>query len=131
MADEALQVELVAADRIVWSGEASYVLARTVDGEIGVLANHAPTMSLMVENAVRIDTTDGDTWVAAVDSGFLSVADNRVSILSETAEMSHDIDLEKAKQELEDAQSGDQDDPATERAVRRAEARVRAAELAS
>jgi F-type H+-transporting ATPase subunit epsilon len=132
MADEtALQVELVAADRVVWSGEASYVLARTADGEIGVLVDHAPTMSVMVENVVRIDGTDGERSVAAVDSGFLSVADNRVSILAEQAELGADIDLDEARSELEQAQAGDQDDPTVERAVRHAEARVAAAEMAS
>lgn len=128
--DKALQVELVAADRVVWSGEASYVLARTADGEIGVLVDHAPTLSVMVENVVRIDTLDGQRSVAAVDSGFLSVAENRVSILAEQAELADDIDVDQARQELEEAKAGDQDDPAVERAVRHAEARVQAAEMA-
>lgn len=130
MADEVLQVELVAADRVVWSGEASQVIARTVEGDVGILPNHAPVLSLMVEGVVEIETTDDETWVAAVDEGFLSVADNRISVLSEQAEMSHDIDLEKAKHDLEQArQTGSLDLPA-EQAVRRAEARVRAAETA-
>jgi F-type H+-transporting ATPase subunit epsilon len=66
--------------------------------------------------------------VAAVDAGFISVADDRVSILSERAEMSHEIDLEKARHDLERARAaGENNDEALE-AVRRAEARVRAAE---
>ena len=60
---------------------------------------------MIIEGVVDVQTAEGETWVAAVDAGFLSVANNRVSILSEHAEMSHEIDLEKARQDLERAQS--------------------------
>ncbi|HET7349520.1 MAG TPA: F0F1 ATP synthase subunit epsilon [Marmoricola sp.] len=132
MTDEAksLHVELVAADRLVWSGQATRVIARTTEGDVGILPNHAPMLSLMVDGVVDVLTTDDETWVAAVDAGFLSVAHNRVSILSEHAEMSHEIDLERARHELERArESGENDDEAESR-VRRLEARVRAAEKA-
>ncbi|HET9859418.1 MAG TPA: F0F1 ATP synthase subunit epsilon [Nocardioidaceae bacterium] len=133
MSDDLLQVELVAADRLVWSGEAKMVIARTTEGDVGVLPNHAPMLSLMVDGVVDVQTPEGETWVAAVDAGFLSVANNRISILSEHAEMSHEIDLEKARAELERARSaGEYDSEAeAEDAVRRAEARIRAAEKAS
>ncbi len=127
---KSLHVELVAADRLVWSGEATRVIARTTEGDVGILPNHAPMLSLMVDGVVDVLTTDDETWVAAVDAGFLSVAHNRVSILSEHAEMSHEIDLERARHELERArESGENDDEAESR-VRRLEARVRAAEKA-
>ncbi len=126
-----LQVELVAADRLVWSGEATMVIARTTEGDVGILPGHAPVLSLLVDGVVDVRTPENETWVAAVDAGFLSVAGDRVSILSEHAEMSHEIDLEKARQELERAkQAGENDDEAAE-AVRRAEARIRAVERAS
>ena len=133
MSDTLMQVELVAADRTVWSGEAKMVIARTTDGDVGVLPNHAPMLSLMVDGIVDITTGDGETWIAAVDAGFLSVANNRISILSEHAEMSHDIDLERARQDLERAQSAgeDGDEAADEVARAWAEARIRAAEKAS
>ena len=133
MSDNVMQVELVAADRLVWSGEATAVLARTTEGDVGVLPNHAPMLSLMVDGIVDVTTADGETWIAAVDAGFLSVAGNRISILAEHAEMSHEIDLEKARAELERARSaGEYDSEAeAEEAVRRAEARIRAAEKAS
>ena len=125
-----LQVELVAADRLVWSGEATMVIARTTEGDLGVLPGHTPLLSLLVDGVVDVTTTEGETWVAAVDAGFISVADNRVSILSERAEMSHEIDLEKARHDLERAKAaGENNDEAVE-AVRRAEVRVRAAERA-
>ena len=82
-----MQVELVAADRLVWSGEATRVIARTTEGDVGVLPNHAPMLSLMVDGVVDVTTSDGESWVAAVNAGFLSVAGNRISILSEQAEM--------------------------------------------
>ena len=129
MADQ-LQVELVAADRLVWSGEAKMVIARTTEGDVGILPGHAPILSLLVDGVVDVQTQEGETWVAAVDAGFLSVAHNRVSILSEHAEMSHEIDLERARHELERAkESGENDDDVQSR-VRRLEARVRAAEKA-
>ena len=126
-----LHVELVAADRLVWSGEAKMVIARTTEGDVGILPGHAPLLSVIIEGVVDIQTDDGETWVAAVDAGFLSVANNRVSILSERAEMSHEIDLEKARQELERAKETGEDDDAAQEAVRRAEARIRAVERAS
>ena len=133
MSDDLLRVELVAADRLVWSGEATMVIARTTEGDVGILPNHAPMLSLMVDGVVDVQTAEGETWVAAVDAGFLSVANNRISILSEHAEMSHEIDLEKARAELERAkQAGEYDSEAqAEEAVRRAEARIRAVERAS
>jgi F-type H+-transporting ATPase subunit epsilon len=131
MADELLQVELVAADRLVWSGEARMVQARTTEGDVGILPNHAPMLSLMVHGIVDVTTAENDTWVAAVDQGFLSVAHNRISILSEHAEMSHEIDLEKARADLERARTAGELLNDAEEALRLAEARVGAAERAS
>ncbi len=130
MADELLHVELVAADRVVWSGDATMVIARTTEGDAGVLPGHAPMLAVLVEGAVEVRAEGDEVWVAAVDAGFLSVADNRVSILSERAEMSHEIDLEKARRDLERAQSANEDDADALEAVRSAEARIRAVERA-
>ena len=127
MAD-VLHVEVVSADRTVWSGDATRVIARTSEGDVGILPWHAPLLSLLVDGVVDVLTAEGESWVAAVSSGFISVAHNRVSILSEYAEASHDIDLEKARQDLERAQAaGESQDEAAE-AVRLAEAKIRAAE---
>lgn len=130
MADDQLQVELVAADRTVWSGQARMVLARTTEGDIGVMRNHAPVLSLLVPGVVEIRAVEGDDLVAAVDGGFISIANNRVSILSEHTDLAHDIDVEQARTELEEAQADSDSEGASERA-RRAEARIRAAERAS
>jgi F-type H+-transporting ATPase subunit epsilon len=128
VSESALQVELVAADRLVWSGQATSVIARTTEGDLGVLPGHAPLLSVLVPGVIDVTTVDGESWVAAVDGGFLSVADNRVSLLSERAEMSHEIELEKARHDLERAQAAGENDDESILAVRVAEARVRAAE---
>ena len=128
MSDDLLHVEVVSADRVVWSGEATRVIARTTEGDVGILPNHAPLLSLLVHGVVDVLTDEGETWVAAVSAGFLSVANNRVSILAEYAEASHDIDLEHARQELERAQAAGESGDEPQEAVRLAEARIRAAE---
>lgn len=125
-----MQVELVSADRLVWSGEATMVLARTTEGDLGILPDHTPLLSLMVDGVVDVTTTAGESWVAAVDAGFLSVASNRISILAEHAQMSHDVDLEQARADLERARSAGELLNEAEQAAERAwaEARIRAAE---
>src|SRR3954454_9931545 len=100
MSDNPLQVELVAADRLVWSGEATVVNARTAGGEIGILANHMPVLSLLEAGLVEVETTDGETTVVAVADGFISVAANRVSILAGRADLAGDIDVSAARSEL-------------------------------
>ncbi len=127
MADgNALQVELVAADRVVWSGEASMVIARTAEGDLGALPGHAPVLSILLPSVVEITTTDGEHVRAAVEDGFLSIADDRVSILSEDAFLADEINVEAARAEVERLQ-GDGDSLA----LQRAEAKVRAAEKTS
>jgi F-type H+-transporting ATPase subunit epsilon len=130
MSEDTLQLELVAADRLVWSGEATAVNARTAGGEIGILANHMPILSLLAAGVVEVETPDGESWVAAVDEGFLSVAGNRVSILASHAELASDIDADQARRELDEAK-GDDDEDRHGAEVRRLEARVKAAERAS
>jgi len=118
-----LQVELVAADRKVWSGGASMVLVRTPDGDIGVLPGHQPVLAVLVGGGVSIRTAEGSIE-AAVHGGFFSVSDNRVSILAESAELSSEIDVQRAEKAAARArQDGSQDD------LDRAETRIRVASL--
>jgi F-type H+-transporting ATPase subunit epsilon len=120
-----MQVQLVAPDRMVWSGEAEIVLARTVDGELGILPRHAPLLGVLVENPVTIRRAEGDELVAAVHGGFLSVSEDGVSVLAEIVELSDEIDVPRARQALE--RTKDSDDDADKAAARRATARLRAA----
>ena len=83
-----LQVELVAADRKVWEGEARQVSARTVDGELGILPGHAPLLGILVSGEVRIESISGQTHTATIDTGFLSVEHDRVTIVAEVVDAS-------------------------------------------
>lgn len=82
-----LQVELVAADRKVWEGEASMVTARSIDGDLGIMPGHAPLLGVLVSGAVGIHT-GGARQTATIDSGFLSVDHNRVTIVAEQVDAS-------------------------------------------
>ncbi len=125
------QLELVSADRIVWSGQATFVSTRTLEGEIGILANHAPLLGVLAPGTVEIRPAEGATFVAAVDGGFLSVANNRISILAERAELAETIDLAAAQRDLEQAQHHADDSERSKQAVAAAQARVSAAEKTS
>jgi F-type H+-transporting ATPase subunit epsilon len=125
----ALQVQLVAADRSVWSGEASTVIARTVDGDLGVLPGHEPLFAELASGVVLVRTTDGDQVAAAVHGGFISVENDTVSLLAEAAELSHEIDVTRAKQALDRASvDATEADESLSAAQVRAETRLRAAE---
>ena len=128
---DALQVELVSADRLVWSGEAVMVKARTAEGDVGILRNHSPLLSVMVAGVVEI-RTDSELVTAAVDTGFLSMSANRVSILTEHAALASEIDVAAAREELEQARAeAESGEDADVDRLRLAEARVRAAERVS
>ena len=100
-----LHVALVAADREVWSGEATLVVARTTSGDIGVMPGHQPLLGVLESGPVTIRTSDGATVVAAVHGGFISFADNKLSLLAEIAELSDEINVQRAERELERASS--------------------------
>lgn len=96
-----MNVSLVAADRELWSGEATVVNTRTLAGEIGIMADHTPLLSVLEPGQVEVRTADNGHWVAAIDGGFISVANNEVSILCDRAELSHESDFEEAKRRLD------------------------------
>ncbi len=107
------------------------VIAKTVDGEIGIMPEHAPVLGVLVEGGVLRVKRDGDAdLVAAVHGGFISVANNDVSILAETAELGSEVDVARAKDALQRAQASieaDQEDADARHQARRAAARLRAA----
>ncbi|WP_462417217.1 F0F1 ATP synthase subunit epsilon [Kytococcus sp. Marseille-QA3725] len=82
-----LTVDLVAADRQVWSGEASMVTARTTDGDLGIMPGHTPMLSTLVSGAVGIHTSAGKQEVT-VDTGFLSVDSDKVTVVAEKVDAS-------------------------------------------
>jgi F-type H+-transporting ATPase subunit epsilon len=81
-----LQVELVSAESRVWSGTASMIIARTVEGEIGILTGHEPTLALLAPGQVQIRREGGESIIAEVeDGGFLSIDHDRVTVVADTA----------------------------------------------
>ena len=122
-----LRVELVVPDRELWSGQATMVIAKTAEGDIGVLTGHSPVFGVLTEGSVAEIVTDEVRIRAAVSGGFLSVSDDRVSILAAQAELAGEINVEQTRQELAaalaEATPGAEDSPA----VRYARARLRAA----
>jgi len=80
-----LNVSVVAADQEVWAGEATMVVARTVEGEIGILAGHEPMLAILASGEVRVTLADGKKIVAEAADGFLSVANNVVTIVARKA----------------------------------------------
>jgi F-type H+-transporting ATPase subunit epsilon len=105
-----LRVELVVPDGEIWSGNARMVIAKTLDGDIGVMGGHPPVLGILAEGSVvRIldpevgDEPQGEEVMIAVSSGFLAIADDRVSILSRQAEVGGQVDRAAAQAQLDAA----------------------------
>jgi len=126
-----LHVELAIPEGEIWAGTAGMVIAKTLDGDIGVLTGHAPVLGILAEGSVvRIFPQDGDDGaaggevVAAVSGGFFSVADDRVSVLARQAQLGGEVDTRAARaaldEALQDAQAsaGGADEPADARYFR-------------
>lgn len=96
-----LKVLVVSAEREVWKGEADQIMARTIEGEIGILPGHEPFLGILAPCAVEIFSTSGSREVVAVDGGFISVEPGRhVAVLSEFAQLGEEITLADAEREL-------------------------------
>jgi F-type H+-transporting ATPase subunit epsilon len=123
-----LHVELVSVERLLWSGDATMVIARTTEGELGVLSGHAPLLGELAPGGiVRIQQEGGEELVFAVHGGFLSVTEDGVSVLAELAERSDEIDVGRAQQALERARLAGEDDDEAAASASRAISRLRAA----
>ena len=121
-----LHVEVVVADRELWAGEASMVIAKTLEGDIGVLTGHPPVLGILAEGSlVRIldpqggqngadGAEAGGEVTAAVSGGFLSVADDQISILAVDAQLGSEVDRSAARSSLDTALSGAGSSPAEE-----------------
>jgi len=118
-----LDVAVVSAERLLWQGQAKSVVAKTPEGEIGILPGHEPVLALLLESPLRIEEPDGAKMVVAVHRGFFSVDSNKVNVIAEVAELAEDIDLERAQAALSRAQAAgeENEDPS---AIKRAETRI-------
>ena len=130
MPDNVMQVDIVSPERILFSGQATMVITRTLDGgEIAFLPNHAPFLAALTENHTRIFLEGGTVVNVAVHGGFVEVSHNKVSVLSDVAELSEQIDVSRAtaaRERAEEALRREQTAEATA-ALNRAEARLAAA----
>jgi len=131
-----LHVELLMPDRSLWSGEAGLVIAKTIDGDIGVLSGHSPVFGILSPGSVvRIQPEAGEDGEspgeirAAVRDGFLSVTDDRVSILTSVGALSGDVNVQAARAEFDSAATDAGSISAAEESIefRYARARLRAA----
>lgn len=127
-----LTIEVVTPERVVYSGEATMVIARGIEGDVGIMPNHMPLVTPLKIAPVRIKTVGDKETVIAVNGGFMEVRGTQVSILAETAELPEDIDVERAKsakgraeQRLIDKHP-DLDHRRAERALQRAISRIQA-----
>jgi len=110
-----LQVELAVPEGEIWAGNAEMVIAKTLDGDIGVLTGHTPVLGILAEGSlVRIrpesgsgseggSGSDGGEVVAAVYGGFFSVAGDRVSVLARQAQLGSEVDTTAARASLDEA----------------------------
>ena len=87
MSEKTLRVELVAADKAVWSGEAKLVVAKTVEDEIGLMPGHEPMLAILSKGEVRVTTPDGEVLTVAADDGFLSMEHNVVTVVARNASL--------------------------------------------
>ncbi|HEY0518373.1 MAG TPA: ATP synthase F1 subunit epsilon [Ilumatobacteraceae bacterium] len=124
-----MQVELVSPEKVVFSGEATQVITRTLGGgEIAFLPGHAPFLGALTENHTRITLADGTQLDVAVHGGFVQVGNNKVSILSDIAELGDQIDRGRAMAAAERAEAAlrAENDPDAAAALSRAHARLNA-----
>ncbi|MBI5630517.1 MAG: F0F1 ATP synthase subunit epsilon [Elusimicrobia bacterium] len=129
-----IALELVTPEKVALQAEVDFVVLPAMEGEMGVLPDHAPFLVQLKEGEVRV-TRGGEAAHYAVSGGFAEIKDNKVSLFAETAEMAEAIDAERARQALEKAKAEKvrKDlDPLTlaaaEAAIRRAQIRLMVSE---
>lgn len=128
-----MQVVVVSLEREVWSGEASRVVSRTLEGDLGIEDNHIPLLGALAPHVLLIRAKEGEDVRMAVHGGFLSVSQNEVAVLADVAELPDDIDVGRAEEAARRAQgevdaAADEDEGRRARgALARAETRLAAA----
>jgi F-type H+-transporting ATPase subunit epsilon len=129
-----LQVELVSPERILYEGVADMVVCRVADGEIAFLPGHVPFVGTLAISVLRVLLPESGEVVAAVHGGFVQVAHDKVSVLSDVAELGTDVDEARARvarERAEETLRSDPDDEDAQAALTRADVRLEAAALAA
>ena len=124
-----LHVDLVSPEQVLYSGDADMVICRTTDGEIAFLTGHAPFVGALGIGPVTVRSGDDDVK-AAVHGGFVEVSHDKVTVLSDVAEMADQIDLLRAREarDAAEARVREDHDVHAEAALRRAHVRIQLAE---
>jgi F-type H+-transporting ATPase subunit epsilon len=129
-----VKVEVVTPERVVYSGEAQIVVAKGVEGELGILPNHIPMVTPLIIAPVQIKKEDGTSDTLAVSAGFMEVRKDKITILAESAELPDDIDLgraqaakERAERRLSEAKAENLDFKRAQLALQRALVRLQVA----
>lgn len=123
----AIHVELVSPEQIVFEGEADLVIVRTTTGEIGFQAGHVPFVGVLNVAEARLQMSDGTRQSIAIHRGFVELANDHLTILSDVAELSSDIDAgraQAAKARAESAVAANADDVEAVSALKRATVRL-------
>lgn len=126
----ALEVHVVTPEREVWSGPATEVIAHGVDGDVGILAGHAPLLVHLAVGPLQIQEEDGSWLKAVVDGGFLHVSteegSSRVDVLATNAQLESEIDVSAVTRRLEELRSAADgaDEERVKTEIARAEARI-------
>ena len=125
-----MHAELLTPERSLFSGDATYVMARTGDGDIAFLANHATFIGTLEICVVKIERPGEADLFAAVHGGFVHVAKNRVTLLADVAELANEIDVARARLAMERAEQAlaHATDASVEAALRRAHVRLAVSE---
>ena len=128
MSDATMRVDLVSPEKILFSGEATMVVTRTLGGgDIAFQPHHAPFLAALTECHTRIYLADGSVQDVAVHGGFVEVSNNKVSLLCDIAELGHEIDPHRAERAKAALEAQHERDAEAEGGLRRAHARLNAA----
>ena len=127
-----MRLDIVTAERLVSSDQVDVVVAPGIDGELGILPNHAPLLTVLKPGEIRV-VKDGEESYIAVSGGFLEVMANKVTILADTAEHASELDVQRAEEALTRAQeqvtsaASDADLASALASIRRSQARMKVA----
>ena len=125
-----MTVEVVSPEQVLYSGEATMVITRTIGGgEVAFQPGHVAFLGALTENHTRVFLADGSIEDVAVHGGFVEVSNNKVSILSDAAELGSQVDIERARSAKERAEEvlRHEHDAEAVSALGRAHARLNAA----
>ena len=108
---KAFQVDVVSPEATIWSGMATIVIARTPDGELGIMADHEPLMGALATGPVEIESESGERTTIGVHGGFIQVLHNQVTLITDRAQVT--TDAAAAKEVASDLAAAEEDGPSS------------------